>query len=149
MYNVYGPRQSVNNPYQGVLGIFLGNVLRGEPITIYGDGKQSRDFVYVDDIINAWVSALRDSGSYGQVFNLGGGRRLAINDLARLVVEAVGGRRDYPIVYEATRPGELRNVQADISRSRAVLGWEPRVPFERGLAETAEWACAHMPGVEG
>src|SRR5262249_50065073 len=58
MYNVYGPRQSVDNPYQGVLGIFLGNVLRGEPIRIYGDGVQSRDFVYVDDVVEAWAQAL-------------------------------------------------------------------------------------------
>src|SRR5262249_42552987 len=55
MYNVYGPRQALDNPYQGVLGIFLGNLLRGEPLTIFGDGKQSRDFVYIDDVVDAWV----------------------------------------------------------------------------------------------
>jgi UDP-glucose 4-epimerase len=147
MYNVYGPRQSVDNPYQGVLGIFLGNVLRGEPITIYGDGRQSRDFVYIDDVVNAWVIALCNPASYGQVFNLGSGRQLAIKDLARIVVETVGDRRDYPIVHGATRPGEVRRVEADISRARAVLGWVPRVPFERGLAETAEWAKRTYAGV--
>ena len=146
MYNVYGPRQAVDNPYQGVLGIFLGNVLRGEPITIYGDGNQSRDFVYIDDVVQAWVSALRDPSSYGGVFNLGSGRQLMINDLARIVVDEVGGGREYLIVHEPTRPGELRRVEADISRARSVLGWEPRVPFEHGLAETARWAAATYVG---
>jgi UDP-glucose 4-epimerase len=148
MYNVYGPRQSVDNPYQGVLGIFLGNVLRGEPITIYGDGIQSRDFVYIDDVVEAWVGALSNPASYGGVFNLGSGRQTAINDLARLVVETVAGRRDYPIVHEPTRPGELRSVQADITRAREVLGWEPRVSFERGLAETAAWAARSYVAVK-
>jgi len=148
MYNVYGPRQSVNNPYQGVLGIFLGNVLRGEPITIYGDGVQSRDFVYIDDVVEAWVGALSNPASYGGVFNLGSGRQTSINHLAHLVVEAVAGRRDYPIVHEAMRPGELRSVEADTSRARKVLGWEPRVSFERGLAETAEWAARSYAAVK-
>jgi UDP-glucose 4-epimerase len=141
MYNVYGPRQAVNNPYQGVLGIFIGNVLRGERITIYGDGLQSRDFVYVDDVVDGWTRALSNPASYGGVFNLGSGRQTSIADLARLVAGRVAGRSDYPIVHEPTRPGELRSVEADITRAREVLGWEPRVSFERGLAETAAWAA--------
>jgi UDP-glucose 4-epimerase len=140
MYNVYGPRQAVDNPYQGVLGIFIGNVLRGERITIYGDGEQSRDFVYIDDVTTAWARALGEPATYGGVFNLGSGRQLAIRDLARIVAVNVAGRPDYPIVHEAMRPGELRNVEADITRSRAVLGWQPQVSFERGLALTADWA---------
>jgi UDP-glucose 4-epimerase len=147
MYNVYGPRQSVDNPYQGVLGIFLGNVLRGEPITIYGDGQQSRDFVFIADVVEAWASALGNPASYSGVFNLGSGRQITINDLARLVVETAGGGPDHPIVHQAARPGELRSVEADISRSRAVLGWEPRMPFERGLAETAKWAAGSYAAV--
>jgi len=140
MFNVYGPRQAVDNPYQGVLGIFLGNVLRGEPITIFGDGMQTRDFVYIDDVVDAWAGALSHPASYGGVFNLGSGRQLAVNDLARIVVDTVAGNRDYPIVHKPTRPGELRNVEADISRARSVLGWQPRVTFEHGLAETVRWA---------
>ena len=140
MYNVYGPRQAVDNPYQGVLGIFIGNVLRGERITIYGDGVQSRDFVYVDDVVDGWVRALSNPAAQGGIFNLGSGRQTSINELARRVVEALGGEPDYPIVHEPTRPGELRSVQADISKARAVLGWDPRVPFEAGLAETVAWA---------
>src|SRR5262245_42845289 len=144
MFNVYGPRQAVDNPYQGVLGIFLGNVLRGEPLTIYGDGRQTRDFVYIDDVVDAWAGALRNPASHGGVFNLGSGRQIAIADLARIVVDAVADGRDHPVVYKPARPGELRSVEADITRARSVLAWEPRVTLERGLAETVRWASGHV-----
>jgi UDP-glucose 4-epimerase len=142
MYNVYGPRQAVDNPYQGVLGIFLGNVLRGEPITIFGDGDQSRDFVYIDDVVAAWTGALCNQASYGGVFNLGSGHRLTINDLATHVLAAVGRtRNDYIVQYAPARPGEQRQVEADISRARAVLRWEPSVSFDVGLSQTLLWAA--------
>lgn len=149
MYNVYGPRQSVDNPYQGVLGIFIGNVLRQEPITIYGDGTQSRDFVYIDDVVDAWMTALANPASYGMVFNLGSGRETTINDLARNVAAVVAARSDYPIVYRPARPGEIRSVRADIRLARDVMGWEPRVPFERGLALTAQSAARSFKGING
>src|SRR5262249_38042625 len=114
MYNVYGPRQALNNPYQGVLGIFLGNLLRGEPITIFGDGNQSRDFVYIDDVVRAWTGALCNPASFGRVFNLGSGRRLSINDLAGSVLRATGHAvGEYPVIHKAARPGEQRHVEAD------------------------------------
>src|SRR5262249_49839042 len=142
MYNVYGPRQALDNPYQGVLGIFLGNLLRGEPITIYGDGEQSRDFAYVSDVVDAWAAALTDPAAYGAVFNLGSGRQISINRLAEHALAAFGYTRDdYPVVYAPGRPGELRRVEADTSRARALLGWRARVPFEAGLAETGRWAA--------
>jgi UDP-glucose 4-epimerase len=144
MYNVYGPRQAVDNPYQGVLGIFVGNVLRREPITIFGDGEQSRDFVYIDDVVRAWAGALCNPASYGGVFNLGSGRQLAIKELARIIGQTVGGTPEYPIVYKPTRPGELRHVEADISRARSVLGWQPGISLERGLVEAARWASNTM-----
>lgn len=143
MYNVYGPRQALNNPYQGVLGIFLGNVLRGEPLTIFGDGGQSRDFVYVDDVVGGWASALENPGTHGEIFNLGSGRQTSINDLADHVLAAFNRTRaDYPVEYGPARPGEQRYVEADVTRARAILGWEPRVSFEAGLAETVEWSMA-------
>ena len=145
MFSVYGPRQALDNPYQGVLGIFLGNLLRGEPVTIFGDGEQSRDFVYIEDIVDAWAGALTNSNSYGGVFNLGSGRRLTINQLADEVLAAFGGnRKEYPVKYAPPRSGEQLHVQADIARARGVLGWEPRVSFEAGLAETVRWARETM-----
>ncbi len=142
MYNVYGPRQALDNPYQGVLGIFLGNLLRGEPLTIFGDGEQSRDFVYIDDIVDAWVRALGTPASYGGIFNLGSGRRLSINQLADHVLAAFDRARvDGTVIYAPGRPGEQRHVEADITRARTTLAWEPRVSFDAGLAETVRWAA--------
>jgi UDP-glucose 4-epimerase len=141
MYNVYGPRQALDNPYQGVLGIFIGNLLRGKPITIFGDGQQSRDFVYVDDIVDAWVSALTNPQTYGAVINLGSGQRLSIQQLSDCVLSAFDRTRaDGLVTYASARSGEQRHVQADISFARKILGWEPRVPFSDGLVETVRWA---------
>jgi UDP-glucose 4-epimerase len=141
MYNVYGPRQALDNPYQGVLGIFLGNLLRGESITIFGDGDQSRDFVYISDVVDAWVSALENPASYGKVFNLGSGHRISINQLADQALAAFECKRnDHSVQYAPARPGEQRHVEADITHARATLGWKPRVSFAAGLTETVHWA---------
>jgi len=149
MYNVYGPRQALDNPYQGVLGIFLGNLLRGERIRIFGDGEQSRDFIYIDDIVSAWVGALENPASYGKVFNLGSGRRLSINALADAALSAFGrSRKDVCVDYAPARPGEQRQVEADVARARRLLSWEPQVPFAEGLAKTARWASAPAGGAK-
>jgi UDP-glucose 4-epimerase len=141
MYNVYGPRQALDNPYQGVLGIFLGNLLRGEPLTVFGDGEQSRDFVYVSDVADAWVKALENPASYGCVFNLGSGQETSINRLADLALAALGrSRRDHAVRHAPGRPGELRRVAADVARARDVLGWKPQTSFADGLAQTVGWA---------
>ena len=141
MFSVYGPGQSFSNPYQGVLGIFSGNLLRGEPITIFGDGDQTRDFVYIDDIVDAWVRALRTPASRGKIINLGSGRSLSINDLAKAVITAFGPQAGgHKIVRAPSRPGEQRSVRADIGLAKSVLGWEPHTSFEAGLAETVRWA---------
>jgi UDP-glucose 4-epimerase len=141
MYSVYGPGQALDNPYQGVLGIFLGNLLRGEPITIFGDGEQTRDFIYVNDIVDGWVRALGTPETAGQVINLGSGRSLSINQLAEAAINVVGGAAGASRIVRAPgRPGEQRSVRADVSRAKALMGWEPRTPFEAGLAETMRWA---------
>jgi UDP-glucose 4-epimerase len=145
MYNVYGPRQALDNPYQGVLGIFLGNLLRKEPITIFGDGEQSRDFIYIRDIVDAWVGALENPASYGKSINLGSGKRLSINYVADAVLSAFERtRRDHRVNYAPGRSGEQRHVEADNARARQLLGWQPRVSFEAGLAETLQWSVASM-----
>jgi UDP-glucose 4-epimerase len=140
MYNVYGPRQALDNPYQGVLGIFLGNALRGEPLTIFGDGEQSRDFIYVDDVVDAWVRALENPAADGQTFNIGSGRRTSIRQLAEHVLRALGRDQALPIRRAAPRPGEQRHVAADIAKARDALDWEPRIPFSTGLDRTMRWA---------
>ena len=141
MYNVFGSRRALDNPYQGVLGIFVGNLLRGEPITIFGDGQQSRDFIHVDDIVDAWVSALTNPQTFGAVINLGSGQRMSIQQLSDCVLSAFDRTpADAMITYAPARSGEQRHVQADIRLARKVLGWEPRVPFSDGLIETVRWA---------
>jgi UDP-glucose 4-epimerase len=141
MYSVYGPGQALDNPYQGVLGIFLGNLLRREPITIFGDGEQTRDFVYIADILEGWVRALDTPATAGQVINLGSGRSLSINQLAETAMNVVGGPAAASgIVRAPARPGEQRSVRADVNRAKALMGWEPRTAFETGLAETLRWA---------
>ena len=141
MFCVYGPGQALNNPYQGVLGIFLGKLMRNEPITIFGDGEQTRDFVFISDIVDGWAKALTTKSSAGNVINLGSGRSRSINELAAAAVAAFGHKPgSYPISYAPLRPGEQRRVQADISRAKQVLGWQPRFTFEQGLAETVEAA---------
>jgi UDP-glucose 4-epimerase len=141
MYSVYGPGQAYDNPYQGVLGIFSGNILRNEPITIFGDGEQTRDFIFIDDIVEAWVRVLSTPESAGRIINIGSGRSLTINKLAESVVAAFGyPKGGYRVEHKPARPGEQRKVQADIALARKILRWEPKVPFEAGLAKTVDWA---------
>lgn len=142
MFSVYGPGQAWDNPYQGVLGIFLGRLQRGEPITIFGDGEQTRDFVFIGDIIDAWMGTLNNQdATKGKIFNLGSGRPLSINELANKVLAAHGLSRDtYDVRNAATRPGEQRQVQADIRHARDTFGWQPKTSFEDGLAATMRWA---------
>jgi len=147
MYSVYGPGQALDNPYQGVLGIFLGNILRREPITIFGDGEQTRDFVYIGDIVDAWARALDTPASSGRIMNLGSGRSLSINQLAAHAAAAFGhAPGSYEVRRAPARPGEQRAVRADIRRAQSVLGWEPSTTFEAGLAETVRWARKEFAG---
>lgn len=141
MFSVFGPGQAWDNPYQGVLGIFLGRIQRGEPITIFGDGEQTRDFVYIDDIVDGWVGALDNpQATAGRIFNLGSGRPHSINELAAKVLAAHGlGEGGYDVRHAPTRPGEQRRVQADIRSARDTFGWRPKSSFEDGLAATMRW----------
>ena len=141
MFNVYGERQSLTNPYQGVLGIFLGNCLRGEPLRIFGDGEQSRDFVYAGDVAEAWLAALDAPPPGATVLNLGTGTRTSINELWRAAVKACGQDPDsWDVSCGEARPGDQRHMQADIARAAAVLGWRPSTSLAEGMARTVAWA---------
>jgi UDP-glucose 4-epimerase len=140
MYSVYGPRQALDNPYQGVLGIFLGNLQRGEPIRVFGDGEQTRDFVYVADVVDAWARALGDPRTYGEAFNLGSGQSITINALAHLALAALDKPVKGNLVHEPVRPGEQFKVEANIDKVKRVMGWSPTTPLDRGLAEMVRWA---------
>jgi len=140
MFNVYGPRQGISNPYQGVLAIFVGNVLRGEPITIHGDGEQTRDFVYIDDVVDAWLRVLSLPETAGAVLNVGSGRETSVNELAAAVLASLG---ESPASWEMRRQGaqlgDQSRAAADISGISA-LGWAPSVSLAAGLERTVAWA---------
>jgi UDP-glucose 4-epimerase len=143
MFNVYGERQSLTNPYQGVLAIFLGNVLRREPITIHSDGLQTRDFVYVGDAVDAWLRVLDDEATRGRVFNVGSGRETSIAELARAVVAAAGHDPDaWEIRHGQAQAGDIRRSAADVGALRAATGWEAATSLDEGLRRTAVWAAA-------
>lgn len=141
MFNVYGPRQSLDNPYQGVVAIFIANVMRNEPCVIHSDGKQSRDFVHIADVVDAWMSTLYNEKAFGQAFNLGTGQRNDIDQLVDAVLAAFGKNRDtYEVGYEPVRPGDQRHMEADIQKAKELLGWSPKVDFAKGMADTVAWA---------
>jgi len=136
--NVYGPRQ---NPHgeAGVNAIFIGLMLEGRRPKIFGTGEQVRDYLYVDDVVNANVIAL-DKGS-GEMLNIGTGVGTSVLDIVR-ELNIILGTQIEPI-HEAARPGEIQRIYLDASRAKQVLGWEPRVLFREGLSRTVEWSRAH------
>ena len=145
MFNVYGERQSLTNAYQGVFAIFMGNVLRGEPINIHSDGEQSRDFVHVSDVARAWVDALDNPKTYGEVINIGTGRPISVNRLCDMVLDAFGySRQTYTVNHHPAQPGDIRVSSADITKAYTLLGWQPTIAFEDGMKETIIWAKGVM-----
>jgi UDP-glucose 4-epimerase len=142
MFNVYGEGQRLDNPYQGVLAIFVGNVLRREPITIHGDGGQTRDFVYIEDVVDAWLHVLDLPATYGAVLNVGSGRETSVNELADAVLVALGESREtWELRSAPAQLGDQRRSAADV-RALGALGWAPATSFEDGIARTVDWARA-------
>jgi dTDP-L-rhamnose 4-epimerase len=137
-FNVYGPRQSLSNPYTGVLAIFASQLLSNHRPIIFEDGQQRRDFVNVRDIARACHLALEAPGAVDQVLNVGSGRNFSVLEIAAHLAEIL--HKDIePEITQSYRVGDIRHCFADISRARDVLGYRPEVTFERGLAELAEW----------
>jgi len=136
-FNVFGPRQDPTSQYSGVLSRFMLATIEGAPLTIYGDGEQSRDFTYVDNVVDETLRACDASGAAGKVFNGGTGARITLNEVVKLLERIVGRR--LKVNYEPPRAGDIRDSQAEISLAKNVLGYTPRVMFEEGLARTWEW----------
>ena len=124
LFNVYGPRSRTSGTYGAVFGVFLAQKLGSRPFTVVGDGTQTRDFVFVTDVVEAFMAAAR-SDVTGAVFNVGSGRPVSVNRLAELL----GG----PVVHVPRRPGEPDRTHADIRAIEGALGWKPRVAFEDGV----------------
>lgn len=125
-FNVFGPRARTSGTYGAVFGVFLSQKIHGKPMTVVGDGTQTRDFTYVSDIVSA-ILAAADSGLTGEIFNVGSGGTYSVNELVKLL----GGE----VTYIPKRPGEPDCTYADISRIRNRLGWNPTVKFDDGVKE--------------
>jgi nucleoside-diphosphate-sugar epimerase len=136
-FNVFGPRQDPHSPYSAVISRFVEAALRGIRPVVYGDGEQSRDFTYVDNVVEANLLACFAHDVGGMVFNIGTGQRHTLNDLLRSLSAMVG--RQLEPEYSAARVGDVRHSQAGIVKAQRFLGFEPRVSFQEGLERTVDW----------
>ncbi|MGE2731089.1 NAD-dependent epimerase/dehydratase family protein [Mycolicibacterium vaccae] len=134
--NVYGPRQ---NPHgeAGVIAIFSSSLLTGRPVTVFGDGTASRDYVYVDDVVDAFVRAGRSESAVPGIYNIGTGAQTTTNDVHRLISEALGGTP--PPRYAPERTGEVQAIALEVTKARQALGWVPSVDVEHGIKSTLHW----------
>jgi dTDP-L-rhamnose 4-epimerase len=138
-FNVYGTRQALSNPYTGVLAIFAARLLNDKPPAIFEDGEQRRDFVSVKDVALACRLALESDAASGEAINVGSGESVSVHDVARRIAAVMGKDYIQPEITGTYRVGDIRHCFADISRARAVLGYQPRGRFDDGLAELANW----------
>src|SRR5436309_941844 len=141
-FNVFGPRQSPQSQYAAAVPLFIAAIDAGEPITIYGDGEQSRDFTYVANIVDATIRAAEAPGASGRVFNIAAGSPASVNHLA----ETIGAILGKPVEkrFEPPRPGDIRDSWGDITAARETLGYEPQVDLAAGLELTAEAIVARV-----
>ena len=135
-FNVYGPRQSPYSQYAAVIPLFVRAIDAGEPVTIHGDGEQSRDFTYVGNVVDATISAGDAEGASGRAFNIAGGEPASVNHVADTIGTILGKRVEKR--FEPRRAGDISDSWADLTASREVLGYEPRVGLEEGLRRTVE-----------
>lgn len=138
-FNTYGPRQALSNPYTGVMAIFSGRLLNGQPPVIYEDGQQSRDFTHVSDIVRGLLLAMDRPEADYQVFNLGTGLPTSIGHVARMLSQHLTEGRVEAQILNRFRAGDIRHCYADLSKARELLGFEPRVPLEDGLDDLLAW----------
>ena len=136
-FNVFGPRQDPGSPYSGVLSRFITCCLDDAEPVIYGDGEQSRDFTYVENVVQANLLACEAPNATGKVFNVGTGGRFTLNQTLKLL-EGIAGKA-IVAKYDPPRDGDIRDSQADITQSKEILGYNPIVGFEEGLRRTYEW----------
>src|SRR5204863_7687967 len=138
-FNIFGPRQDPTSPYSGVLAKFITQMLAGEEPTIFGDGGQSRDFTYIDNVVSANMLAMKAPASQaaGQVFNVATGTRIDLNETFHTLKKIIGFKGE--VNYGPDRAGDVKHSLADLSRTEKHLGYKPLVNFEEGLRRTVDW----------
>jgi dTDP-L-rhamnose 4-epimerase len=140
--NVYGEGQSLKNPYTGIISIFSTRIRRGLSVPLYEDGEESRDFVHVDDVAGALVSALeREATASFTALNIGAGAATSVRTISEILIKTLGGTQT-PVVTGQFREGDIRHCFADISAARATLGYQPRISITEGLNRFAAWALS-------
>jgi UDP-glucose 4-epimerase len=135
-FNVFGPRQSPSSQYAAAVPLFISAIAEGRPITVFGDGGQSRDFTYVANVVDATIAAGDADGASGRIFTVAASAPTSVNDLADEIGRIVG--RPVEKTFAPARAGDIRDSWADISAARDVLGWEPQIGLEEGLRRTVE-----------
>ncbi len=151
-FNVFGTRQDPTSQYASVIPRFIHWAYRGNPLEVHGDGLQSRDFTYIDNVVSANLQAAHSWKGIGSVFNVGQGKAYTLLDLVDLLQEILG--RDLHLLHTSERPGDVRHTLADISEAEYCLDYQPQVSFEEGIARTAKYfngqgAAAAEPRLTG
>lgn len=141
-FNVFGPRQSPKSQYAAVIPAFIAAIIGGNSPVIYGDGTQTRDFTYVDNVVHANILASRSPLACGQVINVACGERIMVNDVAALINQFL--EKDIEPCHESIRVGDIKHSCADIGLARKLLDYEPVVNFKDGLQSTIEWFGGHV-----
>ena len=136
-FNVFGPRQDASSPYSGVISLFVTALLSGRRPVIFGDGRQTRDFTYIANVVDANLRALKAKGLRGQAVNVATGQRIGLLDLHRALSRELGV--DLPPQYRPARAGDIQHSQADIREAKRLLGYRPSVAFAEGVRRTVAW----------
>jgi len=144
-FNVFGPRQDPGSPYSGVISLFIDAIAVGKTPKVHGDGRQTRDFTYVADVVSGVLRCCDAPNVAGEVINVAAGGRVSLLELIR-ALQVITKNETQP-EFGPTREGDVRDSQADIFKARQMLGFEPSVPFDEGLRRTVAWLQALTPGV--
>ncbi|MDX9798693.1 MAG: SDR family oxidoreductase [Bacteroidales bacterium] len=136
-FNVYGPRQNPKSEYAAVVPKFISSTIKQNPIEIYGDGEQTRDFTFVEDVINANLLSCVSKKADGKILNIAGGKRISINELALKIMKILG--KEVDIIYRERREGDVKDSLADISLAKSLINYEPSYTLDKGLNETVQY----------
>ncbi len=147
LFNVYGSRQALSNPYTGVCAIFCSNLLCGNPPFIFEDGFQSRDFVNVKDICQASLLSMEKPQAKGEIFNVGTGEPITIKSIAEILTQKINPEKK-PIITNKYRAGDIRHCYSDITKIKQKLGYQPKTSFEDGIEELIKWVKSQVGKVE-
>jgi len=138
-FNVFGPRQSLSNPYTGVTAIFASRIKNNQEVIVYEDGLQTRDFVYIDDVVEANILSMKNASANNKIFNIGSGKPITIKKVAEELYTFFN-KKPKIIINKKFRKGDIRHCIADSSMAKSILNWEPKVSFYEGLKNMFEWS---------